>query len=738
MGSYMKGASQMRLALQVVISIALIWWYLFWFLQPINKAVLWLRQSDKQISQDFLGTRGSTWLLQVLPFMVMAILSYCAIALKRKIRPSTRKVTGQKPRVNVWSKPLIMRSPLGMLTLSDIFFLLLNVSLIVWYITKMSVDKSNLIDASKLKKGSHSKAAQKLESIGVYFGKAALIPFALLWIPVSRASPFFRVTGVSFERVVKYHTWLGLICIWILIAHGIIFVAYFSSIHHTKELLTWANTGIAVFPGIIALGAGLMMLLTALERVRRNHFNIFFVTHHLYLIFLLFFLFHCVSQMVYVVTPILLFFLDRFIRILQSRKSVDILSTRVLPSGAIELKFAKPDDVEYNALSFMYILLPGISKFEWHPFSVASSPLDQTNQICIYIKPLGGYTKDIHDALIETKQNQEAGKLKCPFGFRLHLEGPYGDESDFYLQYDSLVLVAGGIGVTPFLAIIQDILHRHKKRQQNLPSVIELIFCVRNPKDLCILDTISPSEILPDYSDFVKITVHAYVTSKELVTDVEMNSCDDSVVLSYPHFSDTYRNEPPKQFSGPPLQVVRKMSTLTGAGNVKWIAATFFSTLVGYIVIFGLFNITGTYADSTNYVRAMVYCVVLFLAVVGCGGPLLVLWALIQRRKSPKSSAQTFHSSPPRVTTPSTDDVQSIQPGGASWEGDVTIGKRPNWKGLFDDMAKQNADKNVGVLVSGSSRMQEDVGAECVRKRRLAGAEDCSVAFHYHSVSFEL
>lgn len=82
----------------------------------------------------------------------------------------------------------------------------------------------------------------------------------------------------------------------------------------------------------------------------------------------------------------------------------------------------------------MYVLVPGISKYEWHPFSVASSPLDETNQICIYIKPLGSYTKDIHDALIDTKHHKEAGKLKCPFGFKLNLEGPYGDESNFYLK----------------------------------------------------------------------------------------------------------------------------------------------------------------------------------------------------------------------------------------------------------------------------------------------------------------
>lgn len=136
MATYVKGASQVSLALQVLMGLAFIWWWMFWFLQPIQTARNWLRKADAHISQDFLGTRGefvtfgyqiyrfkskfhefctlqrfasmyllyvfifprifhnqgSTWLLQVLPFMIIAFLSYFAIVLKGKIRPSTRSV----------------------------------------------------------------------------------------------------------------------------------------------------------------------------------------------------------------------------------------------------------------------------------------------------------------------------------------------------------------------------------------------------------------------------------------------------------------------------------------------------------------------------------------------------------------------------------------------------------------------------------------------------------------------
>lgn len=83
------------------------------------------------------------------------------------------------------------------------------------------------------------------------------------------------------------------------------------------------------------------MFVTALERVRRKSFDIFFIVHHLYLVFLVFFVFH-VAVVHFYVAPVLLFFLDRFFRMVQSRRKVDVLSARILPSGAMELKFAKP------------------------------------------------------------------------------------------------------------------------------------------------------------------------------------------------------------------------------------------------------------------------------------------------------------------------------------------------------------------------------------------------------------
>ncbi|KAG6557586.1 hypothetical protein Mapa_000862 [Marchantia paleacea] len=740
MAKYMKGSAQAAIALQVLMVLACLAWYMYWFTLPILNARAWLRSIlDPNMDWDFLGTRGSIWLLQIFPWILVAVLAYPVIELRKRIKAAENRTNSEeKPKISIWQQPIILRSPMGMLTLANIIFILVIVFLTVWYTVKSCVDRAKLIDATKQNPGAHSRA-QKVEYVGIYLGKAAEIPMTLLWIPVSRASPLLRVTRIPFERAVKYHMWLGSACIWILIAHGLVFVGYYPTIHDISGLWSWPTSGIPPFPGIISLAAGVLMLVTAFEKVRREMFNLFFITHQLYLVFLLFFLFHCQSQMIYVLIPVLLFFLDRFMRMVQSRKAVDVLSTRLLPCGAIELKFAKPANLDYNALSFMYVLFPSISKIEWHPFSVASSPLDGSNQICIYIKPLGEYTKNLHDALVESKEHKEAGKIKCPFGFKLSVEGPYGDESDFFLKKKSLILVAGGIGVTPFLAILRDVLHRHRLQQEDLPTSIKLIFCVRNAKDLCLLDTLNPEDILPGYEERLQITIHAFITSKvEVLKDGELGSMEAGEgVVPYENYRYTRINEHSLSFSGDPVDEVQGMSAMAGSGDTKWVAATVFATVMGCVINWGLFNQFIDH-DYANYVRALA----MFLAVCGSGGAVMFFWDRSIKNRTLKASTQDLvQSMPPSLlkdghTHEAGGDIESV---GSSpktpWRGDVTLGKRPDWQGMFDEFAKLYRGKNVGVLVSGGSKMQEDVAAHCKHHNSSQGSE---VAFHYHSVSFEL
>lgn len=192
--------------------------------------------------------------------------------------------------------------------------------------------------------------------------------------------------------------------------------------------------------GLAALIVGWVMWMSSLSIVRRKWYEFFYGVHHLYLVFVVLWLYHALWTLHFFILPVLLFLVDRFLRFLQSRHPVDVLSACILPSRAVLLRLAfdtpniKAGFSTYHALSSWYLRFPSLSKFmklEWHFFSVTSTPLDKRHQLSFIIKPTGNWTNTLHDQLLNSAHQSQPS---CPFSFKAGVEGPYGDESDFFLR----------------------------------------------------------------------------------------------------------------------------------------------------------------------------------------------------------------------------------------------------------------------------------------------------------------
>ena len=110
-----------------------------------------------------------------------------------------------------------------------------------------------------------------------------------------------------------------------------------------EQILEWKENGVSNLPGVISLLAGLLMWVTSLSPVRKQYFELFFYTHQLYVVFVVFFALH-VGDFIFSMAAggIFLFILDRFLRFCQSRRTVDIISATCLPCGTLELVLSKP------------------------------------------------------------------------------------------------------------------------------------------------------------------------------------------------------------------------------------------------------------------------------------------------------------------------------------------------------------------------------------------------------------
>lgn len=133
-------------------------------------------------------------------------------------------------------------------------------------------------------------------------------------------------------------------------------------------MMKWADVGISNVAGEVALVAGLVMWGTSFYCIRRKIFELFFYTHHLFVVFVVFFVLHVGFSHACIILPgFYLFMIDRYLRFLQSQQKVQVLSARILPCQAVELNFSKcPGEdfkTKFNVITDCYKFQTSLNKF---------------------------------------------------------------------------------------------------------------------------------------------------------------------------------------------------------------------------------------------------------------------------------------------------------------------------------------------------------------------------------------
>lgn len=116
-----------------------------------------------------------------------------------------------------------------------------------------------------------------------------------------------------------------------------------------------------------------------------------------------------------------------------------LMFTRI--GQAVEVAWEHPKGFVSDGAGYVYICLPWISKSEWHAFSLIKHPT-LSNHSCLCMAAVGDWTKAVHLAL--TKPSSRPGWLYGPF------PSPFSTATNF----DHLIAIASGIGITPSISAI--------------------------------------------------------------------------------------------------------------------------------------------------------------------------------------------------------------------------------------------------------------------------------------------
>ncbi|KAA3457075.1 respiratory burst oxidase-like protein A-like [Gossypium australe] len=217
---------------------------------------------------------------------------------------------------------------------------------------------------------------------------------------------------------------------------------------------------------------------------RITGFNAFWYSHHLFVIVYILLIIHGVflylvhiwyrkTTWMYLAVPVLLYAGERVLRFFRSGfYTVRLVKVAIYPGGVLTLQMSKPPQFRYKSGQYMFVQCPAVSPFEWHPFSITSAPGD--DYLSVHIRQLGDWTQELKRLFSEVCEPPVAGKsglLRADETTKkslpkLLIDGPYGAPAQDYRKYDVLLLVGLGIGATPFISILKDLLNNIVKMEE--------------------------------------------------------------------------------------------------------------------------------------------------------------------------------------------------------------------------------------------------------------------------------
>jgi hypothetical protein len=196
-------------------------------------------------------------------------------------------------------------------------------------------------------------------------------------------------------------------------------------------------------------------------------------------------------------------------------------------------------------------------------------------------------------------------------------------------RYRNLILVAGGAGVTPFMAMIEDLLKRHSLQQEGLPTNVQLLWCVRGRAELATLRTIKLGKLCPRYDyqqhNSFDLTLKAYVTGEARTGgQIEL----PMLVMSGGEIQESFGYESPQKGAANR----RGISTINSYQNL-WMIALILASMTGFVLMSAVFYhfVTDPKLQPEGKIfsasiETTLHFVSIFVGVVICGGSVIFFW----------------------------------------------------------------------------------------------------------------
>ena len=328
---------------------------------------------------------------------------------------------------------------------------------------------------------------------------------------------------ISMEHLIVYHRFFGILFILSGYIHIILWNKFLGDSGESNYLpfdtIPWSyhadNFTPIIMYYVMILMAPIVYVLCTFYLIRRKYFEIFYYTHLFGgLIMIGAILWHASQAWRYIIPPLSLYILDRMIRLANSSRICKINKLLIIVDGlendnhieitklsfsvgSYNIKYSESifKNINFKMGQYIFINISNISLYQWHPFTISSGENENDCYLMIqneaYKISHGININNDNNNLQFTSllyllakkiENNELGTHEI----ELHIDGPYGKPFIYY-GYERIILIAGGIGITPIHSIFNTLLSRSikyngKDEKNNILPFIDLIWVTKDSK----------------------------------------------------------------------------------------------------------------------------------------------------------------------------------------------------------------------------------------------------------------
>lgn len=365
-------------------------------------------------------------------------------------------------------------------------------------------------------------------------GHMATLSFGLALLPLTRNSLWDSVFSVPFERAIKFHRYLGVVSYTAVTLHLLLWTVLWGmdgvpilqnlfastgtpNVMQVSKLKGHANNFVTPLVTVAWLTMSVAVMLAIFRR--RIPYDLFLSSHYSLYFVLLVAELHAWSHWYHTIGALALFALDKVFRAHNSSTGYEYRAKVVGDVVIVQTDISVVHECAPQPGAYVFVCIPDVSSYSWHPFTIANTErfIDLADNekskstyrltLCIRNRGEKTWTGKLH-SLIST-----SGLEINTENHMIQIDGFYG-ALPVTPDVERLILVSGGIGVTPMHALLKTIYKwDYEAARFRSPPLCDFIWTVKNASLLGLFaNTIF--EIMMSSREDVKIRFHLFVTGK--------------------------------------------------------------------------------------------------------------------------------------------------------------------------------------------------------------------------------